>query len=48
MVNVDLERFGEIVRSAVRGLISAGGQQGVERLLGDPRDLVVVLTTDTG
>ena len=47
MVNVDLERFGEIVRSAVRGLISAGGQQRVERLLGDPRDLVVVLTSHT-
>ena len=48
MVNVELERFGQIVRSAVRGLVPADRQQSVQRLLGDARHLVVVLAPDTG
>ena len=48
MVQAELERFGEKVRPAVRGVVPADRQQSVEWLLGDARDLVVVLTTYTG
>ena len=47
VVQAELERFGEKVRSAVRGVVPADWQQSVERLLGDVRHLVIVLTTYT-
>ena len=48
LVQAELERFGEKVGSAVRGVVPAGRQQSVQWLLGDPRHLVVVLTSHTG
>ena len=39
--------FGEIVGPAVLGGVPAGGQEGVEGLLGDVRHLAVVLPSHT-